>query len=449
MSKTPKKTEETLVSCPTCGQDNFTPRGLKAHKCKGVKCPECGIAGFTVTTIKEHKCQTLAGPVPIEPSASAEPTDKDWNDGLEKLCYVDITGYPNYWLEIFRRTSDSHYLVGWHTAEGFFRPLPEGYGTLSIAIQSTLQHISEGFPEFMQKPFRKKFPKVLAEADDTISKLKEIERAWIKPEESIPIEAKLAAAREKIQSGYKEVDMSDASTSLAVVPATGTAEVVANAPSLTIFRNEEAASKVRQLVSDAQDGLRRILVCGLYLETIKHDLPHGQFRRWLEAYVPEVTPRTVATWMTLASNIREAAGIKWEAASHLQTPIYDAITLPPQDRPAELQEACAKMDELMAGKSARQLLLEFKQAEEDADGNLVARRGRLPGSKTTPRRKGIGEQLDEEAAESEEFLNTLKGDLYLAATGNGITKVDRDLLEALLANSVQLSTRIRELLKGH
>lgn len=31
-----KKAQEKLVTCPGCGTPNFTPRGLKAHKCKGV-----------------------------------------------------------------------------------------------------------------------------------------------------------------------------------------------------------------------------------------------------------------------------------------------------------------------------------------------------------------------------------------------------------------------------
>lgn len=31
-----KSTTETLVSCPKCGTANFTPRGLKAHKCDGI-----------------------------------------------------------------------------------------------------------------------------------------------------------------------------------------------------------------------------------------------------------------------------------------------------------------------------------------------------------------------------------------------------------------------------
>lgn len=261
----------------------------------------------------------------------------------------------------------------------------------------------------------------------------------------------LQAHKCNVQRSIKGLNaLSDEEKQRALGPATPVALVpVKNAPTLTLWSDHEAATKVRQLVREAQDGLRRIIVCGLFLETLKMDLPHGQLGHWIETHCPDVTWRTANRWMSLAANIRKACEIKLDTVSNLKFPIYEAITLPPEDRPEEVRDVCARMDELMAGKSARQLLLEFKQAEEDEDGNLVARRGRLPGSKSNRRRKGIQEGLDETAAESVEFLTNLKGDLYLAATGDGITRIPRELLEGLLQNSVQLSTRIRELLKSH
>lgn len=56
------KTPETLTSCPKCGTSGFTPRGLKAHVCKGIN--------------RDSKALVPATPVAVEVvDESADPTD--------------------------------------------------------------------------------------------------------------------------------------------------------------------------------------------------------------------------------------------------------------------------------------------------------------------------------------------------------------------------------------
>ena len=426
MSKT-KKTE-TLVDCPACGRTGFTARGLKAHKCKG-----------------PSEAESIPPAVAIESIA--------FQDEPHLECYeqIDIPGHPGYAVILSQRKENHWYHFGWKTPTGWVCPTIDRQGCLIRirAIQYALEYMSVGWAENDRKKLRKldikisgSDPKpvdmeVIPPTGKVVSREQALREMGVTPVE--PEQPLAVAVPERRPAPKRLIDQYGGTD---VVVPDGT-------PQLTIFSDQEAASKVRQLVSDAQDGLRRIIVCGLYLETIKNDLPHGQFYRWLDAYCPDISRRTVSGWMTLAANMREVCGVKSATVAYLSTPIYEAISLLPEDRPEDVRDVCAKMDELMSGKSARQLLLEFKQAEEDADGHLVARRGRLPGSKQDRKRKGIQEGLEEAAAESEEFLKTLKGDLYLAATGNGITQIDRDLLEALLHNAVELTTRIRAILKGH
>ena len=457
MSKTKKA--EALVSCPDCGRNNFTPRGMKAHKCN-VRRSINGLNALTAAE-KEKASGPADGPADGQEGSAVRPENLGPMEAvafmpetqLENYQQINVPGFPGYAVILSQRKQNGWYHAGWKTPTGWVCPTidREGHMLRIKAVEEALAAISQTWPPKQRKWANSNDARMVicesspGEIDgEVISPMGKVvsqdwalrEMGW-QPPEAEPV-AKVEKPR-RIPSAKRLVDQF----------APTEAVVVRDGPQLTIFSDQEAAQKVRQLVQDAQDGLRRIIVCGLYLETIKADLPHGQFGKWLETYCPEISRRTISVWMSLTSNIREACGIKLAAAANLKSPIYEAITLPPEDRPEEVRDVCARMDELMAGKSARQLLLEFKQAEEDEDGNLVARRGRLPGSKSNRRRKGIQEGLDEAAAESVEFLTNLKGDLYLAATGNGITRIPRELLEGLLQNAVQLSTRIRELLKSH
>ena len=47
-------------------------------------------------------------------------------------------------------------------------------------------------------------------------------------------------------------------------------------PRLQKGNDKEVAAELGRLVRDAQDGTRRILICGLFIETIVTNLKHGE-----------------------------------------------------------------------------------------------------------------------------------------------------------------------------
>jgi hypothetical protein len=135
--------------------------------------------------------------------------------------------------------------------------------------------------------------------------------------------------------------------------------------------DEAAASQLRTYVRDAEDGLRRMLICGAYLEHIVSQLPHGQMERWCQRFVPDVAFRTVQSWRQLYQNLLESVGAKAQHAALISQSPVALLASPVIDLPAEVRELRAKIDEQIAGKTARQLFLEFKSLDYDADGAFV------------------------------------------------------------------------------
>ena len=59
-------------------------------------------------------------------------------------------------------------------------------------------------------------------------------------------------------------------------------------PRLQKGNDKEVAAELGRLVRDAQDGTRRILICGLFIETIVTNLKHGELEAWVEAHEAEI-----------------------------------------------------------------------------------------------------------------------------------------------------------------
>jgi hypothetical protein len=125
----------------------------------------------------------------------------------------------------------------------------------------------------------------------------------------------------------------------------------------------ENFERVHSLFTDAT---KRAVWMGLFLSHIKQrgkedkSIPHGQFREWLKANVPNLSFDTVATYMRLATGVAEKG--KFQISDF---PTFAGNgKLPPQ------------LEKLVEGKTQQQLFLEFKQVDEE--GN--ARRGQLKGS---------------------------------------------------------------------
>lgn len=153
-------------------------------------------------------------------------------------------------------------------------------------------------------------------------------------------------------------------------------------PSLAVVADEVAAAKLRELLKDADDGLRRVIKCGLYIEWIASLLPHGQLMRWLETHCPDVGKMTVYRWRSLSKNMMEWAGLKFATLANLPFSADKLLDLPSAELPPLVRGAREKMDTLLdSARTPKQLFFDmgFKQGDLDGEGYPRARRGRRPG----------------------------------------------------------------------
>lgn len=154
--------------------------------------------------------------------------------------------------------------------------------------------------------------------------------------------------------------------------AAGSLEVMAPEPTGPRLRggNDQAvATKLAELVHDAQEGVRRILVAGFFIEGIVRELPHGGTRTWLEEHCPQVHWRTVERWRQLARGVMESVGIEIDQMASLPLPIHEMLALPAGDVPKPMQELRGQIDDLIADKSARQLQLALRAADPKDGGD--------------------------------------------------------------------------------
>lgn len=135
-----------------------------------------------------------------------------------------------------------------------------------------------------------------------------------------------------------------------------------------------AAERLRELVAGARDGVRRIIAAGLYVEKLARELPHGQLSRWLEAYCPEVTSRSVRGWRALAMDILKAIGADWKQCFHFEVPLELALLNPSLDVPETVKDTARKIDVLISNKSARELKFQLRASEPMDGGDKIWRK---------------------------------------------------------------------------
>lgn len=159
-------------------------------------------------------------------------------------------------------------------------------------------------------------------------------------------------------------------------------------PTLPKGNDAQVAAELHRLVNDANDGLRRILAAGFFIECIAGELKHGQLGPWLEAHCPHVGQSTVYRWRELARNVAREAGVKIPTVGILEGAFQGGnfLTLSTEELPNELSEARARIDEIITGKTAMQLYFELKQTENGKVkvGRLKGQGGREPDRPATP-----------------------------------------------------------------
>ena len=139
--------------------------------------------------------------------------------------------------------------------------------------------------------------------------------------------------------------------------------------------NESARGLLKQLVHEAQQGLRKVVAVGLHCYLIKSKLKKGAFKPWLAENCPELSYRSLAAYMQLTGNVLEFVGFTINdflqkcSALHFSHP-GEILLLPDGSIPKEANPLREKICTLLDGKSYRQLFLEFKGADE-VNGELI------------------------------------------------------------------------------
>jgi hypothetical protein len=183
-------------------------------------------------------------------------------------------------------------------------------------------------------------------------------------------------------------------------------------PKLKSGDDAKSAEQLKTLVAEAQNGLRRVVALGIFCFEIKGKLKHGQFQPWLAAHCPEISLRSLKAYMQLTTGVLGKCKISLKAllAKGQSLPIShsgELLLLSESKVPEEMKSMRDKICSMIDGKTQSQLFFEFKQVDEDEDGEaLKPKRGR---------RKGEGGATKEQRAaaalrEEEERVTALKLD---------------------------------------
>lgn len=207
------------------------------------------------------------------------------------------------------------------------------------------------------------------------------------------------------------------------------------------------AEQLQTYIREAEDGVRRIAIAGAYCEWIVQQLPHGKLGDWLRTYASAVDERTVRRWREFSRSVFEAS--KRTHVSAITVPQHVLLSANPSELPDDAREARAALDELLAGKTYRQLTFEFKQMEEGADGTLRVKRGRMKGCTQTRTSQGAREQLASEDAMAAEAMREQAAMTASLLKSEAVHRMaNRDLLERALEANTEYLTLLRTLIKA-
>jgi hypothetical protein len=198
------------------------------------------------------------------------------------------------------------------------------------------------------------------------------------------------------------------------------------------LKSGDDAAIARELVARfdaAQNGMRAIVALGCFAWEIKEkQLKHGQWGPWLAEHAPSLCRKDSVTGAPKASSA--LTGYMTTTVSVLSSIGFDTIgkflnavakfpsngnlshgqflLLPDNEVPETVKPLREKIFALVDGKTQKQLFLEFKQAEEDGEGNVKTKRGRTKGSSglTKEQRERAAARL--EAARIEELAQNTK-----------------------------------------
>ena len=122
-----------------------------------------------------------------------------------------------------------------------------------------------------------------------------------------------------------------------------------------------------------------MIIAGLYIDYILSQLPHGHLKRWLATHCPELTVRTVQRWREIAHKVLEHCDPDGSRMGLIRRDPAGILDVPAEAVPEPMRDVRARVDELISGRSYRQLCFEFKQVEPDSSGQMRVKRGRRKG----------------------------------------------------------------------
>jgi hypothetical protein len=142
--------------------------------------------------------------------------------------------------------------------------------------------------------------------------------------------------------------------------------------------DDQVARRLTEMFRDAQAALCRFVAFGLYAFEVKEGLKHGEFGPWIKEHCPDIPWRTAQHYMAITKGLLYACGSLVEDYIQMRKRCAFAqggelILKDPADLPELVRPLAAKMRSLIEGKTARQLFLEFKTADEH-DGEPIVRR---------------------------------------------------------------------------
>jgi hypothetical protein len=176
-----------------------------------------------------------------------------------------------------------------------------------------------------------------------------------------------------------------------LLPANSAAAI--SIPALLTGDDQAATEHFISLYHEAQNGLRRVVAFGLYAWFIKICcLKRSQFLPWADAISQQhgLSRRSIQRHMELTKSVLKACGVGqvkplllgWQTQMRQAWHIShcgEILLLPDAEVPKEVRPLREKICTIIDGKSAQQLFFQFKQTEEDEDGNERPKRGNLTG----------------------------------------------------------------------
>ena len=238
------------------------------------------------------------------------------------------------------------------------------------------------------------------------------------------------------------------------------------APRLKSGDDELTAKELVSRFAEAQNGMRRIMALGLFAWEIKVlHLKHGEWSPWLVGWAPELTrtdsktgkvkaSAALSNYMALAKDVLESHKLTIKKYLGIVSNSHDVgicrggkfLLLPDAEVPEEIRPLREKICKSVDGKSRRQIMLGFKQVEDDGDGNLKVKRGRRKGEggATKEQRDSAAERDEKDRLENIKCEATnLIGWINQNADNDHLGKIEDETFNDLLTAAAHLVIYMR------